>query len=204
MKILCFGDSNTWGHDPVDCSRLERRWPVILRELLDGCEVIEEGECGRNTMFGDPALGFKNGLAAFRELLKSGVCADIAIVMLGTNDTLNDFDKSPEESAEAIRLYIREWKAACPGSKFLVISPIVEREQVLTHEIFGELYSAKSLESSKHWAPLYAKVAEDEGVDFMDASQYANASDIDGIHMVPSEHEKLAKAIYAKIKEMTA
>ena len=36
----------------------------------------------------------------------------------------------------------------------------------------------------------------------MNAAEYAKASDIDGIHMIPEEHKKLADAVYNKIKEI--
>ena len=36
--VLCFGDTNTWGVNPVDESRLEfeKRWTGILTEELRG------------------------------------------------------------------------------------------------------------------------------------------------------------------------
>ena len=35
-RILCFGDSNTWGYDPALQDRLERdtRWTGVLRQHL--------------------------------------------------------------------------------------------------------------------------------------------------------------------------
>ncbi len=38
-NILCYGDSNTWGYDPVNACRYGRdvRWPGVLqKELGDG------------------------------------------------------------------------------------------------------------------------------------------------------------------------
>ena len=42
----------------------------------------------------------------------------------------------------------------------------------------------------------------EEDTYFMNAADYAKASDIDGIHMVPEEHKKLANAFADKIKEI--
>ena len=54
MRILCYGDSNTWGYIPGVGTRYkkEERWTGIL-ESLTKAEVIEEGMCGRTTVFGD-------------------------------------------------------------------------------------------------------------------------------------------------------
>jgi lysophospholipase L1-like esterase len=52
-RILCYGDSNTWGYDPATQDRLDRdvRWPGVLRSALgEGYEIIEEGLGGRTTI----------------------------------------------------------------------------------------------------------------------------------------------------------
>ena len=50
MKILCFGDSNTYGYDPRDffASRYpaQDRWVDLLGNNL-GCIVVNAGENGR-------------------------------------------------------------------------------------------------------------------------------------------------------------
>ena len=48
-KILCFGDSNTWGHNPVDCSKLEKPWTVWLKDIVPEYEMVSDGVCGRAT-----------------------------------------------------------------------------------------------------------------------------------------------------------
>ena len=42
MRILCIGDSNTWGYNPVNGQRYERRWTKVLAELMPENEIIEE------------------------------------------------------------------------------------------------------------------------------------------------------------------
>ena len=57
-RILCFGDSNTWGLIPGTGKRFADgvRWTSIIRNDLEqsGYEIIEEGLCGRTTVFEDP------------------------------------------------------------------------------------------------------------------------------------------------------
>ncbi len=198
-KILCFGDSNTWGHDPKDGSKLAKPWPELLAKKLPDCEIIQDGVCGRTTVFDDPTAEGKNGITAFEERIASKQGADLAILMLGTNDTLNYYKCPAKESAEAMRRFVREWKAAFPKSQVLVISPIEIREAMLKHPIFRVLYSQASIEESQKFAAYYEKMAKEEGIHFLDAAKYAKASDLDGIHMEPAEHEKLAEAVYAKV-----
>lgn len=49
---------------------------------------------------------------------------------------------------------------------------------------------------------IYQNLPDEEDTYFMNAADYAKASDIDGIHMVPEEHKKLANAFADKIKEI--
>lgn len=63
--VVCYGDSNTWGCDPAPThNRFPRnvRWTGVLQDLLgDRYYVIEEGCCGRTTVWDDPVEVDKNG-----------------------------------------------------------------------------------------------------------------------------------------------
>ena len=75
--IVCLGDSNTHGYcaDPAGCadSGLARfneneRWTCLLQKALgEEYLVIEEGLCGRTTVFDDPV---EEGLAALPLLIE--------------------------------------------------------------------------------------------------------------------------------------
>jgi lysophospholipase L1-like esterase len=87
--ILCYGDSNTWGYDPVTKGRFPRdmRWTGVLRQSLgDDYLVIEEGLNGRTTVWDDPIEGYKNGAAYLVPCLTTHRPLDLVIIMLGTND----------------------------------------------------------------------------------------------------------------------
>lgn len=201
-KILLYGDSNTWGHNPVDCSKLPHTWGEVAQELLPECEITIDGECGRATLWGE---GPKHGIACFRErYFVKKHDFDIIVIMLGTNDVLKQLQYEPERTAQALRQYIHETRVVYGDKtpKFLIISPILVREECLKHPIFSELYSQKSVDDSKRFAEVISKMAAEEGAYFMNAADYAKASDIDGIHMVMEEHEKLGRAAAEKIKEI--
>ena len=55
-NILCYGDSNTFGTNPVHGGRhpWDVRWTGVLGQLLGpGYNIIEEGCGGRTTVFDD-------------------------------------------------------------------------------------------------------------------------------------------------------
>lgn len=81
MRILCFGDSNTYGYDPRgffgDRYDAEDRWPDLLARQT-GWDVINLGANGREIPHSHAPL----------QLLAEYAPVDIFLVMLGTNDLL--------------------------------------------------------------------------------------------------------------------
>ena len=89
-RIVCFGDSNTWGYNPEDGSRYgeDVRWPKLLGEMLGGdFEVVEEGQNGRTIVSPDPwEWGTKCGADQILPIIESHSPIEVLVIMLGTND----------------------------------------------------------------------------------------------------------------------
>lgn len=87
-QAACFGDSNTWGLIPGTKKRYSwgERWTSVLQEKLnvDKVRVIEEGLCGRTTVFEDAYRANRNGLKSIPFILESQKPIDAVILMLGT------------------------------------------------------------------------------------------------------------------------
>ena len=101
-RILCFGDSLTWGFDPATRTRFDEdsRWPCVMQQALGGdYKVIEEGQNGRTIATEDPAEGEKNGLKYLGPCLESHTPLDYVIVMLGSNDCKRKFAYSSMDIA---------------------------------------------------------------------------------------------------------
>ncbi len=105
-KILCYGDSNTWGHIPVTGGRYgdDVRWTGVLQAALgEGYRVIEEGLNGRTTVHDDPIEGvYKNGKHYLIPCLESHRPLDLVIMMLGTNDLKMRFSLPPSDIARGV------------------------------------------------------------------------------------------------------
>lgn len=207
MRILCIGDSNTWGYNPKNGQRLERRWTRLLGEMLPEDEIVEEGLCGRTLISMDREKRERCGIDSLNVLLMSHMPVDLVLVMLGTNELKTVFHTNARFIARGVREFIRTiknpflWeKAYIP--RVLVISPILLRDDIREREEFYTGFDENSIEQSGHMAEEIGKVCETYGVDFMNAADYAKASGIDGIHMDEENHRKLAEAICRKINEL--
>ncbi len=72
-RVLCFGDSNTWGTVPGESRRYDEneRWPALLKTaLVTEAEVIEEGQQGRTLVHNNPFQGEKSGQRYLRDRLE--------------------------------------------------------------------------------------------------------------------------------------
>lgn len=210
MRILCYGDSNTWGHNPVDGKRFSEkvRWPKLLQEKLGSeYEIIEDGLCGRTAAFIDDVKPFRYGLGMLEGVLETHLPVDMIIIMLGTNDLKSNFSPNGVAISNGIKKMIQTIKTVYTFSKYekepeiLIISPIYLGESIEKIDRSFEQFGNEGLVLSKRLAKYYKQVADNFGCIFMDASQYAKASEIDCIHMDEENHLKLANAIYEKIKK---
>lgn len=201
-SIVCFGDSNTFGHNPLNGERFseEIRWPCVLQRILgDKYKVIEEGLNGRTTVFEDPNDDWKNGIDYIRGILCTHRPVDILVIMLGTNDMKTVYNASPEEIAagmEAIVVSAQDVMEKKQGyvPEILVVSPPLLGDEV-EYGPFGDSFSAESREKSRKLAPLYKKLADEHGCLFFNAAEHIVASKADNLHLDPESHGKLAEKI---------
>ena len=203
--ILCYGDSNTWGYKPVVKERYSRaeRWTGILqRELGAEYYVIEEGLNGRTTVWDDPIEGYKNGKEQLIPCLTSHKPIDLVTIMLGTNDLKRRFSLGAYDIAEGAGVLVNIIQKSDCGPqegapKVLLMAPPPVAKLTEYAEMF-EGAEVKSRRFSEH----YQRVAQEFGCEFLDTAQVIVSSDLDGIHFEISEHQKLGRAVAARVREI--
>jgi lysophospholipase L1-like esterase len=197
-RILCFGDSNTWGYDPATEDRFDdqTRWTGVLQAALGGdFTVIEEGLNGRTTVWNDPIEGYKNGHDYLVPCLETHRPLDLVVLMLGTNDLKRRFSLSAYDIAQGVAVLLRAISYSKAGRdghapRVLLLAP----PPVAKLTGFGEMFEgseAKSLLLGQH----YRAVAVEYNVAFLDTSTVIRSSDLDGIHFEAEEHTKLGRAV---------
>lgn len=205
MRILCIGDSNTWGFDPNTGLRHENRWTRQLMALRPQDEIIEEGMNGRTFAFDDPFTPGRNGLRALDMLLMSHEPVDLVVVMLGTNDLKTFFNARAKAVARGARTFLRQIKNPFlyryKEPDILMVAPILLGEAIAQTE--GECgdFDEESLRQSKYLGREIQSVCEELGVAFLNAADFAHASPVDNVHMDETNHGRLARAIHQAIEE---
>ncbi|WP_167959196.1 GDSL-type esterase/lipase family protein [Anaerosporobacter faecicola] len=204
-QLLCFGDSNTWGYDPKTGQRFAWgiRWTSILQEKLrtDYVHVIEEGLCGRTTVFEDIHRAGRCGIDVLPHLLEIYDPIDSIVVMLGTNDCKAAYHTDENRIGAGLEKLVQIIQKKQPHAKILLLSPIYLGEEVWK-ENYDPEFDKNAVEVSHRLKEVYQIIAKKYGVHFLAASDYATFSKDDQEHMDEKNHEKLANAIYNKIRSM--
>ena len=198
-SILVYGDSNTWGLNPINGERYNEniRYPRVVEKLLnERYRVIEEGLCGRTTIYSDynrvgrPAIDFI-------DVLLESHNPDYLVIMLGTNDykisnarSLDDLRSAMERLIIAIRRVY--------NNRIVLISPIyLDKNIKALDSDFDDLSYFLSINAKK----VYKDLADKYELNFIDASLFSTFGS-DGEHMTQSSHIRLANAIKDVILEL--
>lgn len=128
MNILCFGDSNTYGYRPDGTGRFDEktRWTYLLQKKFgNGHRIIEEGLCGRTTIFSDAFREGRRGLDQIGITIETHNPIDLLVLMLGTNDCKTRFNASSKTIAKGlIQVIEKAKKYSSQPFELLIISPI--------------------------------------------------------------------------------
>lgn len=203
-RILCFGDSNTWGYIPA--TKHERyapniRWTGVLQDILgSNYEVIEEGLNSRTFCTNDPRPGKegRNGLEYLIPCLDTHDPIDVLVLMLGTNELKKDYALEVNDIAEMLRRTLENVTkhATQTGQrpKIVVISPpLVDQAAEQCRQEYNYLGCS---EKSRALAGVYASIASRYDALFLDAQSCTEAG-ADGVHITMASHKKLGEALAA-------
>ena len=210
IRILCYGDSNTWGFisgsDHMRYGDTER-WPKVLANLLgDKYEIIEEGLNGRTLISNDPRQGKegRNGYQYLIPCLKSHDPLDCVVIMLGSNELQPMYNRTIEEIGELFEQYFVEtilnsksqFNETSP--KLLIVAPpLVNENNNLGIE--PERYMGAG-EKSTHFNDMYHAIALKYECPFI--SNEGLETGPDGLHLTLESHKELANRVKKEIEKL--
>ena len=182
MKILCFGDSNTYGYDPRSFFGSqypkEHRWVDILAEKM-GCEAVNAGENGREIPRRELELLRFDGLLTHHSPL------ELLVIMLGGNDLLQG--NGVDEAVKRMKYFLEH--IVLDKQRILLIGPPPMRrgEWVLTQEL---------IDASKELNHKYKILAENLSIRFTDAGEWNIPMTFDGVHFTEEGHRAFADGLF--------
>ncbi len=221
LRVLAYGDSNTWGWravadgKPVPRHGDAQRWAgVMQRALGPGYAVQVNGLIGR-TLDADLSEGVgqlegqdHNGRRRLALALAEAGPVNLLLLMLGTNDVIDELQRSPDDiaaSLSALATIARVGTEAAPAApalpRMLIVVPVPLGDTGRTP--FKELFGPGAIEKSRQLAAAYRREAAKLGLPVFDAASVVPVADgIDGIHLSAAAHRRIGRALAAEIQRL--
>ena len=175
MRIMCFGDSNTYGYDSRgffgDRYAGGDRWVDLLTKHT-GHDCINAGANGREIPRNPYAL----------RLLEEHSPVDIFLVMLGTNDLLQG--ASAKEAATRMEAFLTPLLPRCKQILLVAPPPMMRGAWVSTDKLVNE---------SVQLAEEYKLLAEELNIPFVDTRHWNIELTFDGVHFTEEGHHSFAE-----------
>lgn len=202
-KVLCFGDSNTYGFVPGKCTRYDKntRWTGVLQSLCGSDFSIIEAGCNNRTAFVDtPAGAEQTGYKILPEYFTKDYF-DIVVLAIGINDLQLFFRPTLEEFEQGIEKLIKITKDLSPNAKIILVCPSKLDLAGIKSGVFSFQFDEISVEKSYHLPQIYKKLAEKHACKLVDLNEIAKVSPLDGLHFSAESHKTIAENLYKNLKQ---
>lgn len=210
IRILCYGDSNTWGYiSGSDHQRYgnNERWTRLLAKLLgNNFEIIEEGLNSRTLISNDtrPGKEGKNGYEYLIPCLDTHDPINLVVLMLGTNELKATYNKTAKEIWEMFEQYFvkvilgRKSQISNNYPKLLIVTPPIVNEDVEYCKANNKY--AGATKKSEELNDIYREIAEKYNCYFL--NNQGLETGIDGVHLTKESHQKLAERLKEEISHI--
>lgn len=215
-RIICYGDSNTYGFDPRSFMggryEKENRWTGILEKTLN-YDIINMGQNGREVPVN------QSGIQALQRIFVRSLkaCETQLIIMLGVNDIL--CGRSAEETGKRMNSFLQELLAGSealldnlPEDKTEIKAGYSERQENFMAAYKGlpekiiliappgitqgawvdDLnYITQTIELGDY----YRQISQKTGINFIDARSWNIDVTFDGVHFSKDGNAEFASRI---------
>lgn len=202
-KILCYGDSNTFGFIPENCKRYDKdsRWSGILSEILkENYQVIEEGMNNRTGFFKNPEGLKQSGGEYLSVFLQNHRNLDICIISLGTNDAQFFYNLDENSTKNGLQNLIDSVREVNIKTNIIIVPPVKITENIL-HSGFSMMFNRESIDKINKVFPNFEQTAKENNCLYFDFNQITSPAQKDGLHYTKESHtiiaNKLAEFILA-------
>ena len=202
MRILCYGDSNTWGYIPningyskdavMKKYNTQECWWYAL---MQGNEVFVNGLCGRCIAHENKWLKNRNASSTVLDDLNNYKDLDLIIVQLGTNDCKSDYGDTAVEITQNLENLLKLIQNQT-NAQIMIISPAIIKEDNRITQKYYIGAQAKSMELDS----LYEDMAQMHNYCFLSGKDLEIGED--GEHLTKNGHKQLGILVSTFVKSL--
>ncbi len=203
-KILCFGDSNTYGYTPATGVRFDEctRWTGRLSALLEKeYLILEEGMNNRNGFFKNPQSIKLCGVDYLPIYLQNHKDIDICILALGTNDAQFFYNLDKQTVQNGLQSLTNSLLEINSETKIIIIPPVKIQPNIL-NGIFSMQFDLSSVKRIEETFEEYKNFAQTNGFYYLDLNEFVKPSEADGLHYSVESHKIIAEKVAEFVRSM--
>lgn len=187
-RILCFGDSITYGAGVEG-----NGWVEQIANKYDNLIMINEGRKGRKTADKEELL----------PILEKHKDVDLILILLGVNDLKNGNDSLVNSCVLNMKWMITQIKNKLPDTKILLLSPCSISLETMTDLNKQKKYNENTYQSLIKLEKEYEKLANEENIYFMSLFNVVSLKNFyDGVHPDLAGHKEIAEKVSEKISSI--
>lgn len=199
--VLIFGDSNTWGYDWRDGSRIADRFTRLMQQEKPEWTVLEEGMNGRLFSCRDPWCD-ADGSRQIDAVIRKHPHLDWIVIALGANDARRMYSSTSEQWKQSMRVFLDALEEAIgrycsdPKLKVLLVSPPIISKRASHSELCQIFFGESGQRILSEAGAILEDEAEKLGMHALRADRIGlTGNDEDGVHLEVPMHARLARAI---------
>lgn len=221
VRVLVYGDSNTWGWKPTKEGNPTpryadtERWPGVMQSALGQEYAVEVNGLIARTLGVDLPEGLgaltgqdHNGRRRLDLALMQAAPVHFTVIMLGTNDMIDGLKQTPAQVAKGLEALVKKAKAGAasqgsanaPKLLFVIPPPLGDTKG----GPFESSFSPRAIQKSRALPEAIKKEAARLDVPALDAGQVVAIEGVDGVHLTLAAHETLGKAVAAEVAKLLA
>ncbi len=212
MKILIFGDSNTWGYDPLTGDRQSERFVTILQKKHPEWTIVDNGQNGRLFFSFHPFFRDIDGSKQIERFLRQQAPYDLVLILLGSNDARRMMHRTLASWLEAFSRFkaiVIQANQAIAQQTHTPLAPIVfvppclvpPKEKVWDLEALESAFGESGLAILQQSEQAMKQDTKEKNVRILPRPSFFGG-EVDGIHFGLLEHQAMAVFLEAAIQEI--
>lgn len=187
-KIVCFGDSITYGAQ-VD----GKSWVYFLSRDHQGVDFINAGRSGRKTSDKKELL----------PVLKEHFNADYYLIFLGVNDLKDGTDSMVSSCIANMKWMITEIRKADSKAKIVILAPTDINLKTMNEINVRKKYNDNTKHSLYKLEKRYKELAKEEHTEFISLLHAVSRSNYaDGLHPNIDGQKQIAKVVWKGLNKL--